>query len=195
MPASDARLSVSILCNGAFVNDTPLDRAAPPSHFHEIFGMPNRIIDGSPTPAPLGHRNNQFHCYDDLGMTLNEHHYTHQIQAINFVFDKNRSDHPTKNRFRGMLSIGNAQIFPGALERQLRDTGLAFSARLQGIWLVSIRSSVSGQPITLAVATQQMHLSYKQRSKVRVITAVSLCLAHDPWVTSYDTKADSSSEP
>lgn len=94
-----ATIDVSIHRGGASINGVPIGTSGPASQFHAVFGIPDRIIDGSPTPAPVGYRNNQFHYYDAQGVTLNEHHYTHQIQAINFVFDTDLSDHPTSTLF------------------------------------------------------------------------------------------------
>lgn len=177
--------SVSIQHDGASVNGTPLDASGAPSRFHAIFGTPDRIIDGSPTPAPVGHRNNQFHYYDPQGVTLNEHHYTYQIQAINFVFDTVLADHPTEYAFHGEMTIGGLRISGGTLERQLSNSDLKFTARLPGTWFTAIPSSVAGQTITVAVSTGGPKLKSGRRSKVKVITSVSLCLPHDPWDTAH----------
>src|SRR5690606_9484676 len=115
VPVQTTSFAVSIEHDGASVNDTPIDRAGPASQYHAVFGTPDRIIDGSSTPAPFGHRNNQFHYYDTLGVTLNEHHYTHQIQAINFVFDTDLADHPTMSPFIGTMIIGGLRISVGTV--------------------------------------------------------------------------------
>ncbi len=58
--------------------------AEPAKVFHELLGHPDRLEEAG-QPAPFGHRNNQIHFYDDLGMYLNEHHYTILIQGVTFV--------------------------------------------------------------------------------------------------------------
>lgn len=78
--------------DATYLNDEPLHGAGPPSDFYSVFGVPDRILGGSTTPAPVGYRNNQFHYYDRHGITLNEHHYTYQVHAINLVFDTGMAD-------------------------------------------------------------------------------------------------------
>jgi hypothetical protein len=167
MTAQAATVDVSIHRGGASINGAPLGTSGPASEFHAIFGTPDRIIDGSPTPAPVGHRNNQFHYYDAQGVTLNEHHYTYQMQ----------------HAFHGEMNVGGLHIVIGTLERQLSDADLEFTAQLPGTWFTTIPSSVDGQTITVAVSTQGPKLKSGRSSKTKVITCVSLCLPHDPWDT------------
>lgn len=174
-------VDVSIHRGGALINGLLISTSGPASQFHAIFGIPDRILDGSPTPAPEGHRNNQFHYYDTLGVTLNEHHYTHQIQAINFVFDSHLSHHPTKHSFFGEMSIGGLRIVTGTLERQLSESDLKFTAQLSGTWFTTIPSAVEGQLITVAVLTSALKLKSGRRSNTKVVASISLCLPHDPW--------------
>ncbi len=171
--------------DGASINGMSLGTSGPPSQFHAVLGTPDRIIDGSPTLAPVGHRNNQFHYYDTQGVTLNEHHYTHQIQAINFVFDTGLSDHPTRHAFQGRMTVGDLQIAIGTLERQLSKANLRFTAQIPGTWFTTIPSSLDGQTIAVAIATQGLKLKSGRRSKTKVIASVSLCFPHDPWDTAH----------
>lgn len=191
MTSEAATFDVSLHRGGASINGVPIGTSGPASQFHAVFGIPDRIIDGSPTPAPVGHRNNQFHYYDAQGVTLNEHHYTHQIQAINFVFDTGLSDHATKHAFRSQMNVGGLLIVVGTLERQLADTDLTFTSRLPGMWFTTIPSSVHGQTITVAVSTEGPKLKSGRRSKSKVIKSVSLCLPHDSWDTSHIPNAGS----
>ena len=66
---------------GALINGELVNAAKPVDFFHQLMGLPSRVLAAG-APAPAGHRNNQIHCYDDLGITLNEHHYTYQIHSI-----------------------------------------------------------------------------------------------------------------
>lgn len=188
-------LTVSIQRNGAFVNGTAVGKAAPPSEFYAVFGTPDRILDGSPTPAPVGHRNNQFHYFDAYGVTLNEHHYTHQIQAINFVFDTELADHPTIHGFQGTMMLGGMQVSAGMPECRLELSDVGLVARLPGTWFAQIRSLAVDEPITVAVSTQGQKLKSGRRSKNRVITSVSLCLQHDAWDTAYIPDASDGTMP
>lgn len=191
MTAQAASLEVSIRRDGASINGTPLGTAGPVSQLHAVFGTPDRIIEGSPTPAPVGHRNNQFHYYDAQGVTLNEHHYTYQIQSINFVFDTGLSDHPTRHAFHGEMTVGGLGVVVGTLERELSNAGLKFTARLPGTWYTRIPSSVEGKAITVTVSTLGPRLKSGRRSKTKVIVSVSLCLPHDPWNTAHIPRTSS----
>lgn len=179
---------VRITHDEVLINDAILPAAAPPSHFYEIFGTPDRVLDKFLTPAPHGHRNNQRHYYDDLGITLNEHHYTHQIQAINFVLDTEMAHHPTKNPFRGSLQVAGATLNVGAAERALAASSLKFTSQLSGTWFAMV-ADTSSTPITIAVTTMGPKLPSGRCSRAKLITNVELCLTHDPWDTTYRTPA------
>ena len=49
-----------------------------------VLETPARTEEPSP-PAPYGHRNNQIHLFDDLGLYLIEHHATRLVVAVVFV--------------------------------------------------------------------------------------------------------------
>ena len=182
-------VNVVILPDAATLNGTPLRRSGPPSDFYSIFGIPDRVIDACPTPAPVGHRNNQLHYYDLIGITLNEHHYTHQIQAIDFVFDTSLAHHPTKSAFTGSFDIAGFHVGPKTCERQLSESRLQFTATLPGTWFATISSfAANGTPISIAVCTEGAKLRSGRRSKTKHITGISLSLDHDPWDTTHKPK-------
>jgi len=184
-------LNVSIHRGGASVNDTRLGTSGPTSQFHALLGIPDRIVDGSDTAAPIGYRNNQCHYYDTKGVTLNEHHYTHQIQAMNFVFDTRLAVHPTQHSFRGEMTVGGLRVVTGTLERQLSHADLEFTAQLPGSWFATIPSSVEGRTITVVVSTRGPKLRSGRRSRTKWITSVCLCLPHDPWDTAHNPESRS----
>lgn len=163
------------------INDIPLVTAGPQKNFYTLFGKPDRMADASKISAPPGHRNNQIHFYETLGVTLNEHHDTCQIQEVTFIFDVELATHPTTDPFRGRMTIGGVPIVAGALERHLSDSSLTFTATLPGTWFTKIGSNVDDQAISVAVSTMGPKLRSGRRSKTRVIASVSLRLPHDPW--------------
>ena len=179
-------IAVVIRPDIALINGMPLGRSGPPSDFHSIFGVPDRVIDACPTLAPVGYRHNQIHYYDSLGITLNEHHFTNQIQAITFVFDIHLAVHPTKMPFTGSFDIAGFRVGPNALERQLSESRLEFSATLPGTWFAEINlSAANGSALSIAVCTKGAVLPSGHRSKARRITDISLSLDHDPWDTTH----------
>ena len=175
-----ARPQVNVLPNEVRLNGIQLHRSEPPSVFYEFLGAPNKV--GSTTPAPFGHRNNQFHYYDDLGITLNEHHYTRQVSEINFVFDVVESDHPTSIPYTGDFQLNQLQVSEGTLESELPQSGLHFTSRLGGSWNVKVPTNIDRErEISVWVRTVGLRLKSGRRSKRKRIVKISLCLQHDPW--------------
>ena len=182
MNTASKPLAVSINHDRASINDEPIAIAGPASHFYSIFGTPDRIVDAATTPAPVGHRNNQAHCYDAIGVALNEHHYTHQIHEITFVLDPELSHRRTLGSFAGELTIGDLTLKNSVPESDLAKTRLAFDSSLPGTWFLKVAGD---HPITVAVLTKGKRPSSGQRSTTRLVASVSLCLAHDPFDTTF----------
>lgn len=163
------------------IDGTPILTAEPVAWFHAILGSPSRVVPAGPT-APAGHRNNHIHIYDDLGMTLNEHHYTYQIQEVDIVLDTTDAIHSTPRPFAGRLEIGGAQIVAGAFEDILKSSDIRFSALHQGKWFAKVKSAPgSGREIPVFVHTAGRKLPSGRRSKIRLVVTVAICLEHDPW--------------
>lgn len=173
--------------DGVYINDQRLMRSGPPSGFYSVFGVSDRIVDGSNSPAPVGYRNSQFHYYDRHGITLNEHHYTFQVDAINLVFDTQMAVHPPREPFSGTLLQAGASLTAGSPERALANSLLTFKAQLPGTWFTTVGQSGS-TPITIAVATEGPKLRSGRRSRSKIITSVSFCLTNDPWDTTHRPK-------
>ena len=140
-----------------------IPHALPASSFHDLLGAPNRIIAAG-QPAPAGHRNNHIHIYDDLGIYINEHHYTYLLSSVTFVLDTAHSSFPSQNPFRGCLEIGGLKITQPFAENDIMQTGLPFRAKLRGSWTLNTDS------------THWISLN----SKRNVVHAVSVCVPHDP---------------
>jgi hypothetical protein len=183
--SSDPAPCVCVAATGITITGTPIHTAWPVANFHRIFGEPSRIVVAGP-PAPFGHRNNQIHFYDDLGITLNEHHYTYQIQAITFVLDTADAIHPTIRPFSGTLDIGGTRLVAGASEAELMNSQIQFTSQLRGTWFAKVSSAlVNGREVTIAVDSAGHRLQSGRRSKLRRIVSVTLCLEHDPWDVRY----------
>ena len=69
------RIDVSRDRRSVLVNELAIASAPPINALIEVLGKASRV-DGGVTPAPWGHRNNQIHVFDDLGVYVNEHHFT-----------------------------------------------------------------------------------------------------------------------
>jgi hypothetical protein len=177
--------NVRVAAIGATINGTPIHAAEPIANYHVLLGEPSRIAGAGP-PAPFGHRNNQIHFYDNLGITLNEHHYTYQIQAITFVLDTVDAIHPTIRPFSGTLDVGGAQLAPGVSEAELANSQIQFTSQLRGTWFANVSSApIDGREIRIAVDSAGHRLKSGRRSQVRRIVTITLCLKHDPWDVRY----------
>ncbi len=167
------------------IGQTPIHAAGPVGTFHSLLGEPTRIIPAGP-PAPFGHRNNHIHFYDHLGLRLNEHHYTHQIQAVTAVLNTVDSIHPTRLPFSGTLQVGGVNIGEGEVETKLAESAIPFVSRLPGIWAADVTSApTEGHRIHISVDTKGRMLPSGRRSRKREILSVELSLHHDPWDTSH----------
>ncbi len=167
------------------IDGTPILTAEPVAWFHAIPGSPSRIVPAGP-PAPAGHRNNHIHLYDDKGMTLNEHHYSYQIQEVDIVLDTADAIHPTSRPFSGRLEIGGTQLVAGASEDILKSSNIKFSALHKGTWFAKVKSAPdSGREITVFVNTAGLKLPSGRRSEIRRVVTVAICLEHDPWDARY----------
>lgn len=167
------------------LNGTPIHVAAPVATFHSLLGEPTRVIPAGP-PAPFGHRNNHIHFYDHLGLTLNEHHDTYQIQAVTAVLNTVDAIHPTTQPFSGTLQIGGVNLAAGDAESDLEGTTIRFLSYLPGEWAADVLSApTEGHRIHVSIATKGRKLPSGRRSRRREILSVSLSLEHDPWDTTH----------
>ena len=140
-----------------------ISRALPASSFHDTLGTPDRIISRG-QPAPVGHRNNQIHVYDSLGLYINEHHFTCLLSSVTFVLDPAHSSFPTLNPFCGNLDIGDLTITQPFHENEISQTGLPFHSKLRGSWTLDGDST--------------HWISFD--SKRKTVHSVSVCVPHDP---------------
>src|SRR5690242_9692014 len=79
------RISVSHDLRPSF-NGTVIESSPSVPQLHALLGPPN-LVNSGPIPAPVGHRNNQRHIYNDLGICFIEHHHTRRLTCCSIVFD------------------------------------------------------------------------------------------------------------
>ncbi|XVJ59575.1 MAG: hypothetical protein HEQ23_09280 [Tepidisphaera sp.] len=95
----DIQPDTGLVINGSFIR-----HQCDPQAFYTALGRPDRICTGK-IPAPVGHRNNHVHVYDELGICLFDNHRTLRITALLCLFDTNYLPERPQNPFRGELSI------------------------------------------------------------------------------------------
>jgi hypothetical protein len=142
--------------------------AHPASDFRAVLGEPTRVIAAGP-PAPVGHRNNQIHIYDSLGIYFNEHHYTYLLSAVTFLLDPDSSSFQLTTPFSGSLLLGDLSISTPFPERDLASSGLPFVQRLSGSWALN-----DDTPIRISLDSVR-----------KIVNSVSICLPRDPHDKSY----------
>lgn len=144
------------------------------------------LIAPAGPPAPVGDRNNHIQYYDHLDITLNEHHYTFQVQAITVVLNTIDAIHPTTSPFSGTLRIGGVNVAAGDTESDLEGMAIQFLSHLPGNWSADVQSApMDGHRIHVSIDTKGRRLPSGRRSRIREILSVSLSLEHDPWDTTH----------
>jgi hypothetical protein len=161
------------------VNGFSIEAACTVHELYAVLGKPTRIDTGE-TPAPYGHRNNELHVYDGLGVRLNEHHYTRLVQEICCSFETQEPLFrftPTE-AFRGLLSFDGQAMPLGGPERTfLRASPYRFSEVLACHWAFAFGR------FGIDLCTRGDKLPSGLRSKSRRIVEVSVSFPHDPRTT------------
>jgi hypothetical protein len=136
--------------------------------FIEVLGEPSKTISAG-GPPPAGHRNNQIHFYDEMGISLNEHHATCLIQGVNVVFEPKEVPFPTQQSFGGELLIGgkplNAEI---GLRDFLKTSTIEFHPHLGYCWFSD------GERISISLMTYAEKLRTGRQSRIRRLSYVAL---------------------
>ena len=149
------------------------------AELHAVLGAPSRIDDGE-RPAPVGHRNNQIHVYDTIGLTFIEHHYTRRAQAISCYFETEEPQFRFTPRqpFAGQLVFDSIGMPLGSEERTfLSASPIEFAHWLGGSW------SYQFDGFAVHVETRGPKRPSGRRGRVRKVIEVSLSWPHDDWGT------------
>lgn len=160
------------------LNDAPFVEAALVEAFCDVLGPPSRVIDPTP-PAPVGHRNNQIHMYDELGLYLNEHHYTYTVCSVTFVLWPEEAPFQPVRPFGGQLTLGDLRVAPGISESEILDCSIPFRQFLGGSW------SAAGGDLWIGFDSIGRKGRSGRRGRKRLVTTLSVCLRHDPWDARY----------
>jgi hypothetical protein len=169
--AVDSRVPKKI-CVGAL----QIDSAPTVPEMCSVLGRPSRVDSGQ-QEAPYGHRNNQIHIYDDLGVTFNEHHYTQRVQDICCWF---QTDDPPfrftpKGQFEGLLIFEDVVMPNGGDVREFfSQSPFNFDDRFGGSWLYRFGD------FSIYLDSRGDKLPSGKRSKKCKVQYLSLSWPHDP---------------
>jgi hypothetical protein len=159
------------------VNGLAIHTAPTVDEFHAVLGTPSRI-DGIGA-APFGHRNNQIHVYDDLGLRFIEHHFTCRAQDITCSFtsgDEGLFRFTPKLPFVGDIFVNGKQMPLGGIEAEFfLSWPFQFDRRLPGIAICEFGG------FSVAVQTRGSRLRSGRKSKTRHVVEISFGWPHDNW--------------
>jgi hypothetical protein len=164
------RTHASITLEGLYLNGIEFSTPMPVANYVAAIGTSTRIIDAG-APAPVGHRNNQIHLYDGIGIYLNEHHATGLIQALTFILWLEEATFPTRQTFDGDLVVGGVCVGPGMREGVLAASTIRFHETIAGQW------SAKEGGIYVGAKTIGRRGNSGRRSKVRLLVDVSICFS------------------
>jgi hypothetical protein len=179
MEASSTRPSVKLDSHrpAVIVNGLVITTAPAVAELYAVLGEPTRVVSAG-GPAPPGHRNNQIHVYDHLGVRLNEHQHTFRIQelACSFECQEPRFAFTPHSSFAGEFWIDAARLPAGGPVSSFVDRcPIPLAQHLGGNW------SWSRNEFSFHVDSRGARLRSGRRSKQRMVIDVSLSWPHDPW--------------
>jgi hypothetical protein len=163
-----ASVTADASLTGILLNGRLFKVPVPPSEYADVLESPVRIVEPSP-PAPYGHRNNQIHLFDDLGLYLIEHHATRLVDAVVFVLWQEESAFKPTKAFSGELAIGDVRFFPGMEEKQLSGGTIAFDGPVLGMWIAR------GEKVSITIRGKGKRQPSGHRSKRLRFVDVSFC--------------------
>lgn len=165
-------LVAKVLLDKVELNGCAFVREGQLQEYIDALGCDPQTTDAGDEPAPVGHRNNQFHLFESLGVYLTEHHATRLIQSINFALVPEECPGPISSAFSGNLGIGGVAISPGMKESDYpSDAPIKFESALAGSW-----KSV-GKGLSIYISTMGRNRpGQRRRTEVRYVTCVSVCL-------------------
>jgi hypothetical protein len=122
---SVAAVTADASLDGLRLNGRLFQSPVQPTEYAAVLESPPRVVEPSP-PAPYGHRNNQIHLFDELGLYLIEHHATRLVDAVVFVLWLEESAFKPVCEYLGELTIGGVRFFPG-MTPPINRTAQSFS--------------------------------------------------------------------
>ncbi len=170
-------VEASIGLDGVVINGCAIVGSMPPLKLYEIIGPPDRIAEPA-EPAPFGHRNNQIHVYDDLGLFFHEHHWTRLAMGLTFVLwpEEETARFRPNMPFSGCLQLGGYRMPNEAFEIEvLRECPIPFERFLSGIW------RARSDRFAIGMETKGARLRSGRRSSKRRVVSVDVSWPHDPW--------------
>jgi hypothetical protein len=128
-----AAVTADASLDGLLLNGRLFQSPLPPTDYAAALASPVRIVEPSP-PAPYGHRNNQIHLFDELGLYLIENHATRLVNAVVFVLWLEEAAFKPICEYSGELAIGGVRFLPGMTPQDYMHGTIAFEGPVLGLW-------------------------------------------------------------
>jgi hypothetical protein len=128
-----AAVTADASLDGLLLNGRLFQSPVEPTAYAAVLESPARVVEPSP-PAPYGHRNNQIHLFDELGLYLIEHHATRLVDAVVFVLWLEESAFKPGCEYLGELTVGGVRFFAGMTPREHTGGTIAFEGPVLGLY-------------------------------------------------------------
>jgi hypothetical protein len=165
-----ASVTAEVSLDGLLLNGRLFRSPARPAEYSVVLETPVRVVEPSP-PAPFGHRNNQIHLFDELGLYLIEHHATRLVDAVVFVLWQEESAFKPLCEYSGELTVGSVRLFPGMAPRDYSGGTIAFQGPVLGLW------SARRDGIWIGLNARRMRQPNGRRGKRLRFVDVSICFS------------------
>lgn len=165
-----AIVTAELSLDGLLLNGRLFQLPVQPLEYTTVLGQTARIIEPSP-PAPYGHRNNQIHLYDELGLYLIEHHSTRNVDAVVFVLWLDEATFKPVREFSGDLAIGGVQVHPGMTPREFTNCTITFEGPILGLW------NARQGGLSIGLTDKKVRLPSGRRGKSHRFVDVSFCFS------------------
>lgn len=128
------RINAHVSFEGLLLSGAWFTRPVSLSEYAHVLGTPSRTVE-PPTAAPYGHRNNQIHMFDDVGIYVIEHHASRLVGSIAFIYEPSECPFPPETGFTGRLVVGGATLHPlMSVQECVEQAGMDFKPFLGGSW-------------------------------------------------------------
>jgi hypothetical protein len=160
------RVSGDASKEGLILNEVLFNSKTVLNYYETVLGASSRTVEAG-QPAPAGHRNNQVHIFDDIGIYVTEHHASGLIESVNFVFNPSEIPFPIGHGFSGDLTLFGFPVQAHTTENDVLAE--PFRKDLPGEY------SVAGEHCRVLVSLIGRRTSSGKRSKPRYVVRVSAC--------------------
>ena len=165
-----ASVTADVSLDGLLLNGQLFHSPVPPSEYAAVLETPARVVEPLP-PAPYGHRNNQIHLFDELGLYLIEHHATRLVDGVVFVLWLEESAFKPACEYAGELTIGGVRFFPGMIKSDFSGGTIVFGGPILGLW------NAKRDGVWIGLNAKRMRQPSGRRGKRLRFVDVSVCFS------------------